>query len=88
MASVRLRRMAQPVDVRRKLRQLDNDVQSIYAMLASITGTQQRHGNRLDELAEQLDRHGEQLGDHGEQLQRMDTKLDAILQVLNDGAAR
>lgn len=83
--------MAQPVNVQRKLRQLDNDVQSIYEMLAAISGTQTRHGNRLDELAEQLTAHGEQLAAHGEQLaaqdrrlRDMDTKLDTVIRLLND----
>lgn len=60
--------MAQPVDVQRKLRQLDGDVQSIYEMLAGITGTQERHGNRLNDLAEQLDLHGNRLNELSEQL--------------------
>ena len=34
----------------RKVRQLDNDVQSIYELLAAIQGTQLRQINRLDEL--------------------------------------
>ncbi|MGC0145036.1 hypothetical protein [Pseudactinotalea sp. Z1732] len=38
----------------RKVRQLDNDVQSIYELLAAIQGTQLRQGNRLDELDERL----------------------------------
>jgi outer membrane murein-binding lipoprotein Lpp len=42
---------AVPPDLQRKVRQLDNDVQSIYEMLATIQATQQRQGNRLDELA-------------------------------------
>lgn len=36
--------------VEREVRQLDNDVQSIYEMLAGIQGTQRRHGNRLEEI--------------------------------------
>ncbi|MGI8574628.1 MAG: hypothetical protein ACR2MA_04630 [Egibacteraceae bacterium] len=108
--------MALPVDVQRKLRQLDNDVQSIYEMLAGIAGTQTRHGNRLDELAaqletmdtqlaanseqlrshgeqlaansEQLRSHGEQLASHGGRLQEMDTKLDIIISMLDDGSPR
>ncbi|MEQ4209186.1 hypothetical protein [Actinopolymorpha sp. B9G3] len=42
---------ALPPDVQRKVRQLDNDVQSIYELLVTIQVTQQRQGNRLDELA-------------------------------------
>jgi len=42
------------ISLERKVRQLDNDVQSIYEMLAAIQGTQLRHGNRLEELDERL----------------------------------
>ena len=38
-------------DLSRKVRQLDNDVQSIYETLARIEATQNRQGNRLGELA-------------------------------------
>lgn len=38
----------------RKVRQLDNDVQSIYDLLAAIQGTQLRHGNRFDELDDKM----------------------------------
>lgn len=43
-----------PAGVERKVRQLDNDVQSIYEMLSTIHGTQQRHGNRLTELEDRV----------------------------------
>lgn len=52
----------------RKVRQLDNDVQSIYEMLAGIEATQRRHGNRLDEIDGRL--------------MDMDNKLDRILGLL------
>jgi hypothetical protein len=39
------------IDLGRKVRQLDNDVQAIYEMLAGITATQHRQGNRLEEIA-------------------------------------
>jgi hypothetical protein len=42
--------MTIPADLERKVRRLDNDVQAIYEMLAGISATQQRHGNRLNEL--------------------------------------
>lgn len=61
--------MMTPTQMQRKLRQLDNDVQSVYEMLASISATQGRQGNRLDELDVKLD--------------TMDIKLDTILQLLN-----
>ena len=50
------------------MRQLDNDVQSIYEMLATIEATQKRQGNRLNEIATAQAEHGE--------------KLDAILELL------
>jgi hypothetical protein len=55
-------------DVVRKVRQLDNDVQSTYEILARIEGTQNRHGNRLGEIATTI----------GE----MDGKLNEILDLL------
>lgn len=78
--------MAQPVDVQRKLRQLDNDVQSIYEALASIAGTQMRHGNRLDELGSKLDEHSRKLDADGDKLDRIDVKLDTVIGMLGDGA--
>jgi hypothetical protein len=81
--------MASPAEIERKVRQLDNDVQAIYEMLATIEATQKRQGNRLNEVAEKLNEvavtqvsHGEKLNvvaatqvDHGE-------KLNAILELL------
>lgn len=43
-----------PVLLERKVRQLDNDVTSIYEMLSAIQGTQLRHGNRFDELDDKM----------------------------------
>ncbi len=63
--------MPGPVQIERKIRQLDNDVQSIYEMLAGIAGTQARHGNRLDEIDAKL----------GE----MDAKLDTVITMLSEG---
>ena len=40
-----------PEGIARKVRQLDNDVQSIYEMLATIDATQRRQSNRLAEIA-------------------------------------
>ena len=51
-----------PVELERKVRQVDNDVQSRYVMLAGIQGTQERHTNRLNELAARLDVVHEELG--------------------------
>jgi hypothetical protein len=60
--------MTVPAQVERKVRQLDNDVQAIYEMLAGISATQQRLGNRLNEIDGKL----------GE----MDSKLSAVLDLL------
>lgn len=60
--------MATPAELERKVRQLDNDVQSIYELLATIEATQRRQGNRLGEIAAVQTEHGE--------------KLDAILDLL------
>ncbi|ONI92649.1 hypothetical protein ALI22I_02575 [Saccharothrix sp. ALI-22-I] len=60
--------MASPAEVERKVRQLDNDVQSIYEMLATIEATQKRQGNRLAEIAGAQAEHG--------------AKLDTILALL------
>jgi hypothetical protein len=60
--------MASPAEIERKVRQLDNDVQSIYELLATIDATQKRQGNRLNEIATSQAEHGE--------------KLDTILELL------
>jgi chromosome segregation ATPase len=43
-----------PAELELKVRQLDNDVESIYEALSAIQGTQTRHTNRLRELDEKL----------------------------------
>lgn len=60
--------MTTPAEIERKVRQLDNDVQSIYEMLAGISATQHRQGNRLTEMDSRLT--------------GMDGKLDTILDLL------
>jgi uncharacterized protein YoxC len=67
-----------PVEVERKVRQLDNDVQALYTLVNSISTTQQRHTNRLFELAATLDSISGQvaaIGQHGEALA---DKFDAL----------
>jgi hypothetical protein len=67
----------------RKLRQLDNDVQSIYEMLTGIAGTQMRQGNRLEELAtgqERLAAQQERLAAQMESgFAALNAKLDRLL---------
>lgn len=88
--------MSLPPEAQRKINQLDNDVQSIYGMLADINATQKRHGMRLDEMDVKLDGHtailgehtailGEHtrvLGEHSRVLGEHGTKLDEILSLL------
>jgi hypothetical protein len=68
--------MASPAaEVERKVRQLDNDVQSIYELLATMEATQKRQGNRLNEIANAQAEMASTQAEHGE-------KLDAILELL------
>lgn len=50
-------------DLTRKVRQLDNDVQDIYALLTGISATQMRQANRLEEIAATQVEHGGTLGE-------------------------
>ncbi len=43
-----------PPDLDRRVRQLDNDVQSLYSLIHNVVLTQERHGNRLQEMGEDL----------------------------------
>ncbi len=67
--------MMTPAEIERKVRQLDNDVQSIYEMLAEISITQRRQGNRLNELDGKLD-------ELDGKLNSMDGKLNSMLDLL------
>ena len=64
--------MSTPPDLTRKVRQIDNDVQSIYELLAGISATQLRQGNRLEELATAQAEQGAKLDIIIELLQRFD----------------
>ena len=76
--------MMNPTELDRKVRQLDNDVQSIYEMLADISATQRRQGNRLDEHSAILGEHTAILGEHTEILNDHTSKLDRIISLLED----
>ena len=68
-----------PVELERKVRQVDNDVQSIYVMLAGIQGTQERHTNRLNELAARLDVVNDELGSRIDAVEnRLGSRIDAV----------
>ncbi len=45
-----------PQETKRRIRQLDNEVGSIYEILSAIEGTQRRHSMRFQEQAQTLDR--------------------------------
>jgi len=79
------------MELDRKVRQLDNDVQSIYEMLTDIWATQRRQGNRLDEHSALLEAHSVTLNEHtailGEHtaiLNDHTSKLDRIISLLED----
>lgn len=71
-----------PAEVERKVRQLDNDVSSIYELLATISSTQGRHGNRLDELGEDVSRLDAKVTGLDTRLSSLDTKMDTVLELL------
>lgn len=88
--------MTTPPETVCKVQQLNNDVVAIYEMLTRVEKTQQRHGNRLDELAgtqaehtATLAEHGTILAEHGTilvehtaTLAEHGTKLDRIIDLL------
>jgi archaellum component FlaC len=71
-----------PAEIERKVRRLDNDVQAIYELLATISATQTRHGNRLDELDARFDGVDQRLDGLDQRLDGLDTKLDEVLTLL------
>jgi outer membrane murein-binding lipoprotein Lpp len=69
--------MTSPIESQRKVRQLENDVTSIYELLGSIQETQHKHGDQLDEVAAQTTRIvGAQL--------RQGNRLDSIEATVHD----
>jgi chromosome segregation ATPase len=69
-------------ETERKIHQLDGDVQSIYEMLATIEGTQRRHGNRLQELAAKADGLEAKVDALDTKVDALDTKMDTVLALL------
>lgn len=67
-----------PPDLERKVNQLDNDVQSIYEMLTGIEGTQRRHGNRLQELSEQLGRTDAKVDALGSRIDGLESRIGGL----------
>ncbi len=67
-----------PASLERKVRQMDNDVTSIYEMLSAIQGTQLRHGNRFDELDDRLTSVEGRLTSMEGKLMSMEDKVDGL----------
>ena len=78
----RVMAMTMPLEAERKIRQLDNDVQSIYEMLAEIAATQRRQGNRLAEVDTKLTEVDTKLTEVNGQLNAMNGRLDTIVGLL------
>ena len=74
--------MTTPPEIARKVRQLDNDVQAIYEMIATVEATQRRHGNRLEEITATQSEHGRILTEHSAVLADHTAKLDRIVELL------
>ncbi len=69
---------AQPLNLERKVRQLDNDVQSIYELLSAIQGVQLRQTNRLDEIDRSIEATAVRLDGIDARLDGIDGRLDGI----------
>lgn len=82
LAVTRLVVMATPSGIERKVRHLGNDVQSIYELLAAISSTLQRHGNRLNELGEDLQAHGVRLDGIDGRLEGLGGQMEEVLTLL------
>jgi len=81
-----------PVDLERKVSELDNDVQSIYELLNKISTTQQRQGNRITELTEMVAGHDSRFDAVDSRfdavdarLDRIEASLDTVLELLRSG---
>lgn len=67
-----------PAEISRKVRQLDNDVDAIYSMLADVQGTLKRHGNRLDRIDTRLEGVESRLGTLDTKVDGLDVKVGAL----------
>lgn len=81
--------MTTPAEVERKVRQLDNDVSSIYELLDNLNtnvtkmaGAQLRQGSRLDQIEDRLNRVDGKLAEHGTALAEHGAKLDRLIELL------
>jgi chaperonin cofactor prefoldin len=75
-----------PIDIERKVRQLDNDVMSIYDMLVSIQHTQQRHSERFNDVDRRFETLESRIDSLDSKVETLDVKVDKVLDLL--GGAR
>lgn len=87
--------MSRPREADQRIRRLENDVLSIYSMLGDIRATQDqhtttldRHSAVLDRHTAVLDRHSAVLDQHTATLAEHGSKLDQILELLQDRPSR
>ena len=73
-----------PAEMERKVTRLDNDVQSIYELLATISFTQKRHGNRLDEFDRRFDAMDKRFDAIDQRFEGIDGRLDGMDGSLKD----
>ncbi|MGI8647843.1 MAG: hypothetical protein DLM55_08220 [Acidimicrobiales bacterium] len=71
--------MTAPADIKRKFRQLDNDVHAIYGKLDEISAGQRGHGKRLDGIDGRLDGIDGRLDGIDGRLEQMDQRLSGRL---------
>ena len=67
-----------PAEIERKVRRLDNDVQAIYELLATISFTQTRHGRRFDEVDARFDAMDQRFDGVDRRFDGMDQRFDAM----------
>ena len=72
-----------PAELDRKVRRLDNDVQAIYELLAAISATQTRHGNRFGELDARFDAMDVRFDTMDARFDAMDKRFDSVTSSLD-----
>lgn len=65
-----------PGEIERKVRQLDNDVQATYEMLATLSAQVARQGNLLKSIDGRLDGIDARLDGHDARFDAIDARLD------------
>ena len=67
-----------PQETARKVRQLDNEVASIYEILSAIQGTQKRHSMRFEEQAQRMSGLEAKVDGLGAKVDGLDAKVDSL----------